>query len=356
MIAQAVSGADPAAKFAYIRAQIAASAARPGPLRELLQFAYVERALQLQADIGGMSRQETRELRALGEALLVRNGIKATTSRLGFLYADLANAESNRLSREGQPWDAAWQLILGAQQSRRALTEPTGPRCDAMGRRVLRLGHADLAIVWFYRALGQGDAVGSELITALRLARRFEEAKSLALAGQMYWETVLLETAATGSVGPLVQYFRRKGTGARRDVQGLEAYLYVRSAATQEALPADLSPRTRPPEDASLRPLHRAVRRLESCYDTRVAFPQRMKTLGTLLSDAASFERIDHLLLLRAAAARWLARAHAFDAARLVLAEYEALSLALSSGRSADTLGVVADMAARPWYRGEDAS
>lgn len=90
---------------------------------------------------------------------------------------------------------------------------------------------------------------------------------------------------------------------------------------------------------------------IQRCYDAERPYLHRLRALGKALSKVSRLPTVDRELLVWAAATRWLARTKAYGLAAVTLAEYEGLSLRLTYGASTDSLGMMQDMADRPWYQ-----
>jgi hypothetical protein len=91
---------------------------------------------------------------------------------------------------------------------------------------------------------------------------------------------------------------------------------------------------------------------IQDAYDFAIPLQIRQRYVARALERRSELLTIDKELLFLAAATRWLARAKASDLALLVLAEYEQLSLRVTSQANRDVLNLVSDVQQRGWAAG----
>lgn len=346
-------------------------------LDRLRQYIYAISALVHHSRHGGLNPTQIRRLGKLAHALLRTQGIQPGTSKRSFFYGTLQLALSDVFQREGRLWEAAWTQQLGLHLSHRAPSGGEGTQRLALGVRALRLGHAAVAERELEAAEGcglsprQAGRVRLERLKALRLSGRLEEAESLdeatrrsgmlspAESRELEWERICRRAMRGSDISELVSSVR-KGKSHHDYAYILEAFLWTRSVESRdwiERFPTARSiARSGKLDPRSGGTLLSFVSKLEQAYDSSLSFTLRLEDMGEALSRVSRLATVDFELLAWATAARWLARNRSLALAALALAEYEAMSLRLSRGARRDALGIMADLAARPWYEPKPAA
>jgi hypothetical protein len=344
--------------------------------RQLRCFVAVMSALVHHARHGGLTGAKARGLADLAQSILRVQGIATQGSRLTFLHRDLALVMSQLHRRSGHHWDAAWEQGLAAKLAGSSPETMLAVDLLAAGRRLLRLGHARLALAKFAAAEAcertartrAGIFVGR--IQALRLSAQLDAAQAAVAAAraqdgltdmerlELDWEERCIEAQRTVSADGLLAATGRRGAH-RWPLFFLETYCWTRALPTRTdhvRLPMVRSMGRRRSLGATKAGLFfRCVQAIESAHEPTAPLLVRLREIGAVLGRTRALVSVDKELLVRAAAARWLTRARAFDLAALALAEYEGLCRRLSDGASPDTLGLVRDMMDRDWYRGAPA-
>jgi hypothetical protein len=337
-------------------------------------------ALVEQARAGGLAATKVRGLATLAEGILRVQGVAGEGSRLAFLRRDLALVMAQIHRRAGRHWQSAWEQTLAARHAAQASDASIGVDLVAAGRRLLRLGHARLALAKLDAAsafaLTPRNRLGVAVarVQALRLAGRLDAAAAAIEAAraspslpdeaprELAWEALCVAAQRTGDVAPLVAASGRRGTH-HESTYFLETFCWTKASPTRGRagrLPMVRSAaRTRSLGATKAGLFFRCALTLEDAYETEAPMSTRLANVGAMLGRSRALVSVDKELLVWAASARWLMRAHAPELAALALGEYETLSRRLTSGASADALGVAADMLDRPWYvatAGADAS
>lgn len=334
-------------------------------------FVYIMSALVQNQRRRCLKRPQLEGLVQRALIILQVQGIVPGGSRHAFLYGELHQVRSLTLRRDGQTWRAAWEQQLGAAFSRGSDAIDLGHQALASGNRSLRLGNATQALAAFARAEAEGlDARGASLASigrarALRIQGDIPGARRAAAAAlatkdltpeahtELMWEAFCLDATTDGALLPMVNATRLGKSHAAPEYV-IEAFLWAIAAPSKAFIDrvvkmATLARRedTRP---KALGQLLKIALTLEDCYDPAIPFAIRLERLGEVLASAKKVLNVDKELLAWLAAARWLARAHAFALASLCLKEYEQLSLRLSDGRSPDAMGMGADLLTAKWY------
>lgn len=339
-------------------------------LGRLRRYIYAMSALVQHERKGGLSERDITHLVTLAYAILKAQGIKPKVSRLASLYADVHLIKSQIFRKAGAPWKAAWEQQVALQISGKATTGGEGFQLLGMANRSLRLGHAPLAIQQFRQAEAAGlpDAyVGRGrlgLAHALWLSGRSDEAAQVAgdalklpdlgeeLTQELHWTALAREAPKTLDLSRMLKETRAGGQ-YQVATYVIETTLWACALEKRdylERLPKLANMR----RNKTVRPQRQGLWykcgvALQECYDHDIPLPFRIKTLGAVLEARAQLLTVDKELLLLAAAARFLARAKAFELAALVYSEYRALGRRLTDGGSPDALGVMGDFDGRAW-------
>ena len=268
-------------------------------------------------------------------------------------------------TQQGQHWDSIWGQQLSIYLSQRAPTGGKGFQALTLAIRALRLGHAELAL----KQLAVAEKLGLvmnyqaraelERLKALRLSgslkaadSRSRKAKqelhaSAAEIHELDWEDICRTVTRTQDVTGLLQAVQKKDSPHHRATYLCEAFLWTRIVKSRECLkrfPTARSLARDPHISVKGSQLYPWVSGFETFYDISIPTILRLRKMGQLLSDIHRLASVDTELLIWGAAARWLSRSRIDGLAAATLAEYQGLSLRLTSGTTKDALGLLADL------------
>lgn len=355
------AGTDPRLRLKLAQDGIRALATDDTPVGRLRRYVYIVYALVHHERQGGLHEREIDQLVSLAHSLLKAQAVVPKKSRLARLYGDLHLIRSQIYRNEGEPWEAAWEQQLALYLSG---SKPSGGQSFQQmvtANRLLRLGHASAAIEQLDAALARNLSTrdrGRALILraqAMLLSGRREDAdtalQALAretelgptLQTEVAWQRLVLDVARTGDPATMLRA-TRKGEPCHQAGYIIEACLWalaVPSKGFVDALPSLAYLR----RNAALNPLAQGAwldcaETLQQAYDTGIPLAVRLDDVAVTLKRRGELLTVDKELLLWAATWRWLRRSHVTEMARLIQCEYDALSLRLSDGRSADVLGL----------------
>lgn len=319
---------------------------------------------------GGVSSSQIERLTTLAYGVLRLHGVRSETSRVSVLYGELHLALCQIHRKHGRHWAASWEQHMAHYLSR--VNPPGGAAFQALslGLRAHRLGHmrrADSELL----VAEQGPLEVSHLelarisrVRTLRLSARYDEAHVLItatlanpmtprLASEVAWEKICLEAARQQDLAPMIKAVR-KGGSHHSAVYMTEAYFWAlcsHDSRWLERLPKMSTLGRNPKHEArSMGLFFEVAVKIEEIHNEDVPFVMRLKILGSLLENAATFSALDRELLLYLAATRWLARNRQYKLAATCLWEYKGSCLKLSDGVSSDVLGLAEDLLARPWF------
>jgi hypothetical protein len=335
---------------------------------QLRRYIFAMSALVAHERSGGLSPLQVRRLIEVARAILTVNGIPTENSPLAVLYKELEQVASQIARRQGQHWKALWtqHLAIDALQ----LEEASAQESLGLAIRWHRLGLIGYALQGYEAARSKGLpavlAMRARIgrLIALRLAGDFGSALQEAdavladpvlspdLRREVTWQRLCAEAQSSEDLSSLAVATLR-GREHFGSEYRIEAFLWIRSVSNKrwmarlpslEYLPKLHGQSKRDPE-------YRIALTLEQAYDGSLPMHRRLRRLGEALELAASLTNLETEMLVWTAAARWLARSRRPMLASVCLRQYEALCLRSTNGRSADVLGVVADLMAKPWYR-----
>jgi predicted unusual protein kinase regulating ubiquinone biosynthesis (AarF/ABC1/UbiB family) len=358
-----------------------------GDLSFIRRFFAALAALRLHATHGGLTVAQQQKIVELAHTLLTLSGIKPTTSRVSYLYAELHETQSGVAARDGQHWQALIGFHRAQVLSRKAAGTSRGRQLFSTGSRLLRLGHAASALDMLEMAatdLPDDPAVQLELGRAQRFLGRFVEAKAhfapelftaerfararmiansspgaaapegdVCVALDAEWEILWTDLVGTGDFQPMAVAIR--SDRARRLAPfHLDAWLWLRGHSHPDAFDKLL------PGCAQIRKNHlksdigrlpdaaayEAAQIIEELHDTERPLEQRLAQLAPLPDLARRCATFDRCLSIYAAIARWLVRFNQMDLAVCFLAEYKALSRQATGGANEDHLKLLGDLSA----------
>jgi hypothetical protein len=370
-IARELAGcSDPAQAEAFLTARVTELSEELKPLASLNRFVYVVHLLRHLLTHPRAGGSDFAALIELGHALLRVEGI-TPASTLSHLLAELHVLESRRLAATGEVEAASWALLTGERQAQRSKHELSSQRrLLDLARTRLRLGHsafataafaqlersedqtlARRAAVWRVRTLRlSGDRTGTHAaVEELRARYASDETTRMLLE----WEEAALDAMETGKLEALLRAASKddpRYTAANlitislwTKVTRSRAYLdkTVKTRTIRRSFPGEI------PRHGSEHAALQALEALESSYDNKIPLEVRLAALGEVLTQRRAVSRIEWEMLLLAAGARSLTRLSQDAMADLFVAEYRALSLALSQGSTGDVLGVLGDLVDR---------
>jgi len=352
-------------KLRYLLGEVKEHLETSHPKQQLSLFLLVVFTLAHHLRYGGLSLKDITGLERLGDTLLRLKGIESSRSRIGFLYGDLHMLLSQIYWKEGHQWDACWEQLLAKTQEGSGGKQSAGSVL-ALANRAFRLGQATNALAWFGKASELGldgtwaNQAALKRLMIYRLQQRYEEAELLEkamLAGthltalekrEVIWERLSRQAQLDGDVAPLIHAVRKKGQHHEHEF-ACEAFLWSRTVSSTQWLKRFpkfrslvYSSQVKSPKGD---PLAATVAVIEQCYDSSVSILRRLRDLGELLGNTSQLINVNHELLFRAAAQRWLIRANARDARDLVRGEYESLCLKITAGATEDILGAFTEPA-----------
>lgn len=337
---------------------------------QLKRLIFIITALVHHIRFNGLTAAQIKRLSELAYAILRTQGIQPGSSKLSFLYGELHLALSQIHWKDGEHWLAAWEHQVSHYLSRNAPPGGEAFQNVGRGRRSLRLGHAWLAIEEFKKA-EQGEIEANvwnlarlSRIKAMRLQRSFTEVKMLIdetddderlteqSERELIWEKMVLDVVEAQDVKDMsLQKFVesvQKGKSHCQTAYICEVFLWVRSIQSKKwegRLGKLYNLRRRGLVDVdSDRQFYQSALAIEECYDFDIPLALRLRKLGLTLNQLDELVSVDKVLLVLAAAVRWLIRTKLSSLAALTYAEYCSLSLRLSSGKYQDVLGVLRDV------------
>ena len=333
------------------------------PTGQLRRFIYTMSVLSQHLRHGGLTPAQIRTLADLAGAILKSQGIEPGSSKLSYLYGDLHLILSQIYWKAGEQWAAAWEQHLANYLSAHTVSAQKGIQSLGVGIRLLRLGHATLAVSVLEEAERQGLSDPwiirgrLELVKALRLCGELVRAKEISeytLRAELrdeertefVWEGLCRDVQRTKDVEPIMVAL------LRGDVRGgsyvLEAYLWSRVCSSRNWL--SRFPTIRKwagKRGLDVKPsdlFYRCAKTFEMCYDYETPYNVRLERLGRILSETQYLISFDKEILVWAAASRWLSRGRFRQTTLLVYGEYRARSLRLSDGRNPDAFGLLQDL------------
>lgn len=356
IIAAHCDGADVPAQLEFLLREIELRSPRRDRGSQLQRFMFILAALAHGAQHDLLKERDFDYLVELAFAILHACGIDVMSSKLAYLHEDVYRQVSGIQRRRGDFAQANWTELLALHSGRRSHEGRESRVSETAGLLALRRGNAARALAIFARMDPAGRATPA-VIAATASARR-----------HLYGETV--DAGPAPSDDPLT-WERRRSSALRhrsskplcaKDHAGgalgmLEAVLH---AYGHEALTSlDLAPSWRSiskrrgeivTHGASGLVALQAVQLIRRCHDTQTPILVRIQALGEGLALAERLPDVDLELCFLAAAARWLAKAHAWEFGVVVLDRYRRLARDLSEGRTDDTLKIVEDLFIKSWY------
>lgn len=341
------------------------------PLQQLLRFFYALAALQWHAEDGGLSDRNVNVLTEHAQSILVGLGVAKERSKLGNLHGSLESCLAKIAAARGGHWAAAMHSNAAYTAAMRASSGRSGELSLSWALQALRQGDAVSALAALDQAQTDGlqdvnvDAAIALRLRTLRLARRFDEARAVAKGlgaraaenAELAWETAVLACTESGDFRPLSRG-AHKGKPFYQPRLICLALLYNLSAdrLIDRAIAPQLETIIRRRDlkwrfDSGLVDATRTMDTLDGMDgDPSAADGDFAKVLGR----PEKLQDVEEELLVWACAARHLARAQEFRLATLALKRYRGLSWALTEGKQADTLGLMASLLDRNWMHPSD--
>jgi hypothetical protein len=335
----------------------------------LRSIIYIVSALIAHRRFGGLSQPQLNNIVETAHGILGKMGVGSKPTALSVLYSDIHNALSQIYRFSGRHWRSAWEQQLALQWGAKFATGGAGYQAILQGNRALRLGNTNLALSWF-RGARQHDLRPTDLgaarvgeIRTLRLMGNFEESKRYVenflradsrpgAHRELQWEKMLLDIHDKSDLRALM-YATRKNGSHFCDSYPVESYLFAATSVKKELLNShrrlkniDRLPQFR---FSQYGVFYKGALEIENCYDASIPLTYRIRDIGNILAELESEPNIDKVLLLFAAASRFLSRCKSFALAALVLGEYQSLSFSLSNGKNTDLLGTMSDLYQKKW-------
>jgi len=334
-------------------------------------YLYAMFALNFHLQSGGLKETQLKDLLNLSEAMLTIGGVKARTSTLAYLYGEIHLVSSQLHVLNGEALLASWEQQIALHLS--GSQPPGGWDYQSLlaGMQSMRLGFAGLATEDFSKVWQNStdqtlrSRAGIHLLRCLRFSGQVEEAEqldaeirqlSLSEKGQLEldWEHACRRMLKLHDAEEIFHLIRR-GKNHYRPSYVLEAFFWARAVSSLEWL-------SRLPKLKTLRQrkdfnfahyavFYRCAQDLEQASDTEIPLQHRLQHAKRILSALSELQDIDKHLLALAALLRWLIRSNYRRLARLLYAEYCAISQRLSIGRNSDALGIFSDAQQKPWLQ-----
>ncbi len=326
---------------------------------------------------GGLSEGEVSRLLELAQGILQKSKITPFKSKLAYLYGDLHRLKSQIYLREGKVWASTWQQQMALQVSGAKLSQATASQLLTLAARCMRMGQCALACEYYAQAeqsLVQSDPSAFEMarlgqLRCLRLKGALPEFDDLmdktlslvplspSLVNELHWEKCRRDIFVHQDLNKMME-LTRKGKSHYQAPFLLEAFFWTRAIGSnrwhQEFSSITAVFRRTQLDARKDAKSFRLAMSLEHCSDTEIPFLLRLGHIEKVIVDIEGLESIDQQLLCWLAICRWLNRSKSFHLARLVLAEYTALSLRISDGRSRDSLGIADDLIQKSWLRSDE--
>ncbi len=346
------------------------------PTAQLKRLIYIISALVHHDRFGGLSDVQVERLSQVAEAIIQTHGIKPGSSKLGFLFGELHFVRSQIYRKRGSHWRSAWEQHVGILHTRPGpLVGGDSFQLMAMANRALRLANTTLAIQHYLKAEDQGlsdDQLALARIgriRALRLSGDLQQSRQLADETstlehltmdhqlELGWERLCRNVTEKNDMTTMLKAIRKRGSHYRASYLW-EGFMWAASSSNINHLNKTIKLKNLM-RVKELKPHHLGYFMdcgimLERCYDSEYPLVRRYEFLGNQLFQAENLLNVDKVLLLWAAASRWLFRRKAFALASLTLNEYRALSMRLSNAKQPDVLGLTADLMEKSWFTGDE--
>ncbi len=318
---------------------------------------------------GGLGRREIKRLCESIHNILRLQRIHPGSSRLAYLHGEFRTVLSQLQWLQGELWSAAWSQQLATMWAKDTQTASEFVVMRAMGRRYLRLGYGSASLVYFQKALENAGndahmrAAYLSYANAARLCGQLAVAQDLLSKLQekfadaaddidVQWQWMCLKFAESQDCREMIRA-TKTGKPHHQSDYIAEARLYTYACQSQSKIDdlMKMSTLTRNGtlSNSNTGPVFAGLTALETCYNFDIPTDVRLQALEDALASAHEILNLEKEMLLLAAAARWLSRAHLLDLGNLVIQRYRALAVTLTGSANTDPLGVIDDLLQRPW-------
>jgi len=354
------------AVFSFGISELARLESTEETIGQIQRYLYINYLLIYHSRYEGLPAKVFKQLPDLATAILLSEGIKRETSRLGYLHGDIHLILSQIERTKGRQDEALWNQQLSCFFSARGPADREAFQSLSLGIQYLRSGYATLALAEFSQVKldclqpARRARLCLETHKALRLSGQFEKAESLPLADEVKCDSEFLEEWTFEKIWLGIQQGEPISTliqsvRALRSFENptfiLETFLLTRAVRSRKDLklfPTFISlKRVRSEVLKQEKALYTAASAIENAYNSDIPYLQRLDQIRSILTGSNVFRSVDNELLFRAAALRWLSRHSAPLFLPLVRKQYESLCLRLTDGKQKDVLGIVADITGR---------
>ncbi|MFW7381599.1 MAG: hypothetical protein ACOH5I_22515 [Oligoflexus sp.] len=339
------------------------------PDTSMRAYIYAMFALNTHLQFGGLRSSQVKDLLNLTEAMLTLGGVKPRTSSLAYLYGEIHMVTSQLHVLGGEALLASWEQQIAIHLSGNQLQDHSDYQDLQAGMQALRLGFTGLAKEDFQRVWQNSQdpklrsRAGIHLLRCMRLAHQLDEATALdqelrqselteKAILELDWEYVCRLLLEQQDPEPLFRLVRR-GKPHYRPGYLLEAFFWARALPGMEwqaRLPKLKTLRQKKEFDFQHYTIFlRSAQELEKAEDTEIPLQHRLQHAKKILSSVQDLQDIDKHLLVIAALLRWLIRSNYRRLARLLYAEYAAMSRRLSHTQTSDVLGIFTDIPNKAW-------
>lgn len=358
-----VDGAS--AKLRHILDRVVSLSEEPTSSGRLRTYVYCMSALVHHVRQGGLSERDITQVSNLAVAILRRQGVLSKNSALTYLYGDVHQILAQIFQKDGDLQRAGWHQSLAYYHTKSQHSAGLGARYLSMGIRKGRLAHAPEAFRFLELAEKEPLDVTRRARTHIEKCRLLRLSGALAAAArevesalrldglpapermEFEWEKLCETAVSTGDLGPMMSAVQRGGSH-HEAIYISEAFVWTRLIEKRQWLLkfsgiGKVAWKMKK-ELRGLGAFYECAKVLEGCYDFSIPFPIRLQKMEGVVKTIPNVTTLEKELQLWAAFGRWLIRSKADVLAEHFLAQYRALSLSVSTGKTPDALGVLGDL------------
>ncbi len=365
---QVLAASNESSRLNYILEQIQGLEEATESAALLRRFILVMSALVHHERYGGLGKKQIQDLGTLGQAILRVVGVKTGHNPTSFLHAEMHAIMSDIHYSNGEFLPSLWERQLGAHAS--VMTpEHLSRQNYGMGLSALRLGNVTSAVLFFEKALTEGedqghhDRIRMHLLKAKRLSGDLEQARAMAVRcaaeieneaclNELKWEKALIDLRESQDLGELFSLSKR-GQPLHTSSYLLELFLWTTGHAKtkwgEKIAKVSTLGSQRSLDFHRYTHLFAVAQNLEQAYDAEIPFAKRLLDIKKILPRIQLLRQVDQELLSWLSLARWLYRSHHYPMASMIFHEYQGLCLKLSGGQSRDVLSMAQDLEGVDW-------